>query len=94
MLAALSTVELLGIVMLVTGPVLTLFALRFDRQCAAKASDRSTQSMNGHRNPSRDCAHTQTKARTATHDAHTRQVPLPTRAGETHGDPRTHEHAA
>lgn len=76
-LTTLGTAELLGIVMLVLGPVLTLLALRFDRRCAAQSKPSPTLTTNA--------------VRTTTHEAHTRSIPVPTRASDLASELRSPE---
>lgn len=80
MLATLGTLELLGIVLLVLGPIATMLALRYDRRCASQTIPSESVTLKA--------------ARTATHEAHTRSIPAPGRSIEMNSDSKLPEQAA
>lgn len=77
-LATLDTPVLLGIVLLVLGPVLTMLALRFDRRVAAQSPPPAQL--------------TTRPPRSTMHAPHTRTAAMPQRAADPSGEPRIHEH--
>lgn len=80
MLSTLGTLELLGVVILVLGPIMTLLALRFDRRCSAQRETAPSSSPR--------CT------RSTMHEAHARSIPTPPTAAEPITQVLVPEHAA
>jgi ascorbate-specific PTS system EIIC-type component UlaA len=78
-LGKLSTMELLGVMLLAAGPAMTVLALRLDRRMINALPAEDTEQG--------------TQVRTATHDAHPRTLRSHARVGEAHADKRAHDHA-
>lgn len=81
-LSTLSTAQLLGIMVLIVSPMLTLMALRFETRSAAQPVDTD------------GCTSEDVPVRVRIHEAHDRSTRVHVRAEEAHEAPRVHEPAA
>ena len=81
-LSTLSTAQLLGIIVLIVGPALTLFALRLETRTAAQPVDTD------------GCTDEDVSLRVKIHEAHDRSTRVHVRVEEAHETPRVHEPAA